>query len=150
MAKQGYADRLRFNGAAPYDPAVDDWFAQRNDALALMAHTWFERMRNCGEDVLELVHDGCPVACIGDVPFAYVNAFSKHVNVGFFNGADLPDPSTLLEGRGKRMRHVKLRPATPVDAQALEGLIKAAYEDARAFVGANPQAGVDCNERSPP
>lgn len=138
MAMQGHADRLRFNGAAPYSPAVDDWFAERNNALASMAHTWFERMRNCGEDVRELVHDGCPVACIADVPFAYVNAFSKHVNVGFFNGADLPDPSALLEGTGKRMRHVKLRPAAQVDAQALEGLIAAAYEDARAFVNANP------------
>ena len=137
MAMQGKLDRLRFNGATRYAPAVDDWFAERNDALAAVAHTWFERMRGCGPDVVELVHDGCPVACIGDVPFAYVNTFTKHVNVGFFNGADLPDPSALLEGTGKRMRHVKLRPAAQVDERALRELIAAAYEDARAFVQAD-------------
>ena len=130
------ADRLRFSGAAPYHPAVDDWFAERNDALAKTARAWFERMRSCGEDVTELVHDGCPVACIGDVPFAYVNAFARHVNVGFFNGTALGDPAALLEGTGRRMRHVKLRPAAPIDARALERLITAACEDARAFVNA--------------
>lgn len=130
-------DRLRFALGARYDPAVDDWFAERNDALAAIAHSWFECVRACGDDVLELVHDGCPVACVFDVPFAYVNAFTKHVNVGFFNGANLPDPAGLLEGTGKRMRHVKLRPQTPVDAPALREMIVAAYEDARAFVQAN-------------
>ena len=129
-------ERLRFNGATAHDPAVDDWFAARNDALASVAHAWFERVRDCGEDVRELVHDGCPVACIGDVPFAYVNAFTKHVNVGFYNGANLPDPSVVLQGSGKRMRHVKLRPGEQVDEGALRSLISSAYEDARAFVHA--------------
>lgn len=129
-------ERLRFNGAAAHDPAVDDWFAVRNDVLASIAHTWFERMRDCGEDVLELVHDGCPVACIEDVPFAYVNAFTKHVNVGFYNGANLPDPPAVLQGSGKRMRHVKLRPGEQADEGALRSLISSAYEDARAFVHA--------------
>ena len=140
MTAQRPADRLRFSGAAPYHPAVDDWFAERNDALAKTAHAWFERMRSCGEDVTELVHDGCPVACIGDVPFAYVNAFARHVNVGFFNGAALGDPGALLEGTGRRMRHVKLRPAAPIDARALERLITAACEDARAFVTRHGQS----------
>ena len=129
-------ERLRFNGATVHDPAVDDWFAERNDVLASIAHTWFERMRDCGGDVLELVHDGCPVACIEDVPFAYVNAFTKHVNVGFYNGANLPDPSAVLQGSGKRMRHVKLRPGEQADEGVLRSLISSAYEDARAFVHA--------------
>ena len=130
------ADRLRFSGATAYAPAVDDWFAERNDALGAIAHLWFERIRDCGDDVVELVHDGCPVACIEDVPFAYVNAFTRHVNVGFYNGADLPDPLALLEGSGKRMRHVKLKPGEAIDEQALGKLIAVAYDDARAFVHA--------------
>ena len=67
-------------------------------------------MRACGDDVRELIHDGCPVACVEDAPFAYVNSFKSHVNVGFFNGASLDDPARLSEGSGKRMRHVKLKP----------------------------------------
>ena len=75
--------------------------------------------RACGDEVRELLHDGCPVACLGDVPFGYVNAFTSHVNVGFFHGAALPDLACLLQGRGKFMRHVKLRPGTATDAATL-------------------------------
>ena len=126
-------ERLRFSGAVADHPAVEEWFAERNDALSRLARAWFDRVRGCGRDVLELVHDGCPVACIKDVPFAYVNAFTKHVNVGFFNGANLPDPAALLQGTGKRMRHVKLRPGQPTNAQALRALIAIACDDARAY-----------------
>ena len=75
------------------------------------------------------MHDGFATACVGDAPFAYVGVFKAHVNVGFFHGATLPDPARLLEGKGKRMRHVKLRPGHAFDASALEALISAAYRD---------------------
>lgn len=91
-------------------------------------------MRGCGDEVRELLHDGCPVACLGDVPFGYVNAFTSHVNVGFFQGAGLPDPAGLLLGNGKFMRHVKLRPGTAMNAAALNRLIEAAYLDIKARV----------------
>ncbi|HEY8129241.1 MAG TPA: DUF1801 domain-containing protein [Hyphomicrobium sp.] len=90
-----------------------------------------ERMRGCGADVRELLHDGCPVACVGDAPFGYVNAFKAHANVGFNYGAMLTDPAGLLEGEGKRMRHVKLRPSKELDVEALSDLIETAYHDIR-------------------
>jgi len=97
--------------------------------LGAIARQWFEEMRKCGDEVRELVHDGCPVACLGDVPFGYVNVFTAHVNVGFFQGASLPDPARLLQGTGKFMRHVKLRPGTAINAEALSRLIEMAYAD---------------------
>jgi hypothetical protein len=100
------------------------------------AQPWFDRMRGCGPDVRELLHDGHPTACVGDAAFGYVNAFSAHVNVGFFHGAMLDDPAGLLEGTGKRMRHVKLRWAQQVNAAALSELIAAAYRDIRLRLGA--------------
>jgi hypothetical protein len=51
------------------------------------------------------------------------------VNIGFYQGAALPDPAGLLEGSGKRMRHVKLRWGGKVDEAALAALIAAAYRD---------------------
>jgi hypothetical protein len=102
--------------------------------LGAIARRWFEAMRECGDEVRELLHDGCPVACLGDAPFGYVNVFTSHVNVGFFQGASLPDPARLLEGTGKCMRHVKLRPGTAVNATALSKLIEAAYWDIKARV----------------
>ena len=83
------------------------------------------------------MHDGCPTACVGDAAFGYVGAFSAHVNVGFFHGASLADPAGLLEGSGKRMRHVKLRWGSPADDAALAALIAAAYRDIRLRLNAD-------------
>jgi hypothetical protein len=98
-------------------------------ALGAISRRWFEVMRDCGDDVRELLHDGHPTACVGEAAFAYVNAFKAHVNVGFFRGAEIADPEGLLEGTGKFMRHVKLRPEHDVDATALTKLIETAYPD---------------------
>jgi hypothetical protein len=125
---------LRFNGTQERDPAIDAWMKEHPGDLGTIAHRWFEEMRKCGDEVREILHDGCPVACLGDAPFAYVNAFTSHVNVGFFQGASLPDPARLLEGKGKFMRHVKLRPETPTDPASLSRLIEAAYADMKARV----------------
>jgi hypothetical protein len=125
---------LRFNGAVERDPAIDAWLREHRGELGDMAQQWFEVMRKCGDEVRELLHDGCPVACLGDVPFGYVNVFTSHVNVGFFQGASLPDPAGLLQGNGKRMRHVKLRPGTAANDAALHRLIETAYEDIKARV----------------
>jgi len=96
--------------------------------LGAIAHQWFAVMRACGDDVRELLHDGHPTACVGEAAFAYTNAFKAHVNVGFFRGAELADPHGLLEGTGKLMRHVKLRPGQSVDPAALQRLVHAAYQ----------------------
>ena len=127
---------MRFPSAVSRDPAVHAWFEAGADALRLMARPWFERLRACGPDVRELMHDHCPTACVEDAAFAYVAAFSAHVNVGFFNGAFLPDPARLLQGTGKRMRHVKLRWGEPTDEAALEALIAQSYADIRRRVDA--------------
>ena len=122
---------FRLTGAVRHDPAVDAWLSQPADELRRLAQTWFEQMRGCGADVRELLHDGCPVACVEDAAFGYVNAFKAHVNVGFFHGAALDDPAGLLQGTGKNMRHVKLPWGEPVNAAALTKLIAAAYRDIR-------------------
>jgi hypothetical protein len=125
---------LRFNGAVERDPAIDAWMKEHRGELGAIAQQWFQRMRRCGDEVRELLQDGCPVACLGDAPFGYVNIFTSHVNVGFFHGAALPDPARLLEGTGKFMRHVKLRPGTARDLASLNRLIETAYLDVKARV----------------
>ena len=125
---------LRFNGALARDPAIDAWMKEHAGELGTIAQQWFEVMRGCGDEVRELLHDGCPVACLGDAPFGYVNVFASHVNLGFFHGAALPDPARLLQGSGKFMRHVKLRPGTSTKTAALRRLIQLAYSDIKARV----------------
>ena len=125
---------LRFNGTVERDPAIDAWMKEHANELGAIAHQWFQVMRNCGDEVREFLHDGCPVACLGDVPFGYVNVFTSHVSVGFLQGAALPDPARLLQGTGRFMRHVKLRPGTEANAAALSRLIHMAYSDIKARV----------------
>jgi hypothetical protein len=125
---------LQLNGAVERDPAIDAWMKDHVGELGAIAHQWFQVMRKCGDEVRELLHDGCPVACLGDVPFGYVNVFTSHVNVGFFQGACLPDPARLLQGSGKFMRHVKLKPGMPTNTAALMRLIETAYSDIKARV----------------
>jgi hypothetical protein len=120
---------LRFPTAVRRDPAIEVWMQEHAGALGAIAERWFEAMRGCGDEVRELLHDGHPTACVGDAAFAYVNAFTAHVNVGFFRGAELSDPHRLFEGTGKFMRHVKLRPERDIDAAALTQLIETAYRD---------------------
>ena len=120
---------MRFPSAVKRDPAIDVWMHKHCGQLGLIAQRWFEIMRACGADVRELLHDGHPTACVDDAAFGYVNVFTAHVNVGFFRGADIADPHGILEGTGKSMRHIKLRPEHEVDAAALTKLIETAYTD---------------------
>ena len=138
------ADVIRYSGVSRRQPAIDVWLSQREPVLGAIAREWFTRMRQCGEDVQEVLHDRYPrraqprpsvggaIACVGDAPFAYVNVFRAHVTIGFYRGASLDDPAGLLGGSARFMRHVKLRPDREVDTAALQALMVAAYADMRA------------------
>jgi hypothetical protein len=123
-----------FPSAVTRDPRIDAWFSMPNHELRVIAQPWFELMRGCGPDVREVLNDGHPAACVGEAAFGYVDAFTAHANVGFFFGSALDDPAGLLEGAGKRMRHVKLHWGRPVDDVALSELIAAAYRDMRSRI----------------
>ncbi len=119
-ARHAAAYRLfHLPGSVRRDSAVEAWFDEQPDELGAIARHWFDVIRECGDDVRELLHDDAPTACVADAAFAYVDAFTAHVNVGFFNGAGLADPTGVLQGTGKYMRHVKLRVDDDVDAEAL-------------------------------
>lgn len=120
------------DGSLRRHPDVAQWFAAPGSGLRSLALRWFDAFRASGPDVTERMHDGCPTACVGGIALGYVGAYKSHVNVGFFLGATLPDPSGLLQGSGRFMRHVKVRPELPPDEIALDALIAAAYGDIKA------------------
>jgi hypothetical protein len=123
---------LTFDGAVPHEPQIDRWFEAHPPELAAIAREWFARLRGCGPDVTELLHDGHPTACVGEAAFGYVNIFTAHVNVGFFHGVSLADPAGLLQGSGRFMRHVQAKPGALPDPEHLQALITAAYDDIKA------------------
>ncbi|MGA9421987.1 MAG: DUF1801 domain-containing protein [Rhodanobacteraceae bacterium] len=132
---------LRFPSAVERDPSIEVWMREHAGPLGTIAQRWFEVMRGCGDDVRELLHDGHPTACVGDAAFGYVNAFRDHVNVGFFRGAELPDANRSMEGTGRFMRHVKLRPAQKIDVATLQELVHIAYVDMKRRLEAGERAG---------
>ncbi|MES2624513.1 MAG: DUF1801 domain-containing protein [Pseudomonadota bacterium] len=126
------SELFRLSGAVSHMLEIDEWLSSEPHALFAIARLWFGKFRQCGSDVKELLHDGGAVACVDDAAFGYVNVFKSHVNVGFFTGAFLDDPHQLLDGTGKRMRHVKIKPGSDINSRALEELINRAYLDIKA------------------
>ncbi|GHN01638.1 hypothetical protein WSM22_31270 [Cytophagales bacterium WSM2-2] len=120
---------LLYTGKDIQNLTMDEWLNSKATELRPIAVKWFDAIKNCGGDVVDIFHDGYPIGCVDQAPFAYVNAFSSHVNVGFFYGADLYDKNGLLEGSGKRMRHIKIRPGVAYDEKEVLNFIKAAYVD---------------------
>ena len=117
------------NNTCTADPAITHWWSTKPPLLSSIAREWFDAIKDCGPDILEVLHDGYPTACINRYAFAYVGVFKAHINIAFFYGAHLADPARLLEGSGKNMRHVKIRPENPVPYDALYELIQNAYKD---------------------
>ena len=130
---------FRLDDTAKRHPAVAHWFDNQDGTLGGIVRRWFEALRRCGDDVCEVLHDGQPTVCVHGAAFAYVAAFTAHVSVGFFQGTELSNPAGLLEGSGKFMRHVKVRPDAETDAAALSALIDAAYADVKQRLATRPQ-----------
>jgi len=61
--------------------------------------------------------------------YAYIAVLGGHVNLGFYHGASLPDPAGLLEGSGKKLRHVKLRSVSGSKSPAVTALLREAIAD---------------------
>ena len=93
----------------PYDPEI------RALALQLRALV-LEEMAPCYENI----YDAYSAVAIGygtsdrlrDGIF-HIAVYSKHVNLGFNDGATLADPKGILEGTGNRIRHLTIK--TPDD-----------------------------------
>lgn len=128
-------------GGRRLHPEVERWFAQSPSELTRLARRWFDEIRASGPDVVDLLHDRYPTACVDGFALGYVAVFRAHVNVGFFLGTVLPDPDGLLEGTGRFMRHVKLRPGVRLDEAALTGLIAESYGQMKTRLAAQEGIG---------
>jgi hypothetical protein len=67
--------------------------------------------------------------------FCYIGAQRDYANLGFYYGADLQDPEGLLQGTGKKLRHVKVRGSEEVDRPALRQLIQQSLEERKNALG---------------
>jgi hypothetical protein len=68
--------------------------------------------------------NGCCV--MGNVPVAYVYSASDYVQFGFFRGSGLKDPQRILEGKGRYVRHIKVRKGSDINEDAFRVLLRQA------------------------
>jgi hypothetical protein len=54
--------------------------------------------------------------------------YNDYVNLGFPRGVDLPDPEGLLEGTGKRARHIKIYDLDQLEHPEVAALIQASID----------------------
>jgi hypothetical protein len=89
------------------------------------------------KDFVEVVWLRQEIASFGVGPkkmtehYAYIGIQSSYVNLGFYHGAALRDPTHLLEGTGKRLRHVKIRTDAEAKNPAIAALLRNAIENRR-------------------
>ena len=98
-----------------------------------------ERLREMVVDVdpdtVEVVRLGNRAATYGVGPkkmsegYACILPYKNWVNLGFYKGTDLMDPEGLLEGTGKKMRHLKVRSVEGAGQPALRALIEKAFAE---------------------
>lgn len=61
---------------------------------------------------------------LDDTPRVYIHAEPDHVQFGFYAGASLEDPHAVLVGKGKHVRHVKIRTTKDIPREALVALLE--------------------------
>jgi hypothetical protein len=92
-------------------------------------------------DLVEVVRLGDRAATFGIGPrkmsegYAYILPHGKWVNLGFYQGATLPDPTGIMEGTGARMRHVKVRSVEDAGRAAIRSLLKQALSERKRALG---------------
>ncbi|MEM1269376.1 MAG: DUF1801 domain-containing protein [Bacteroidota bacterium] len=92
-------------------------------------------------EAVEVVRLGDKAASYGVGPkkmsesHVYVSPQKGYVNLGFWHGVNVSDPEGLLEGTGKKLRHVKVRTVETAESPAVRALVAAALAERHAALG---------------
>jgi hypothetical protein len=120
---------LRFISKDIQNINFEEWLKTKPKDLQSLATHLYQQLQTCCPDVILKFHDDYPIGCVENIPFAYVNVYTKHINIGFFYGAFFFDEHQLLQGTGKRMRHVKITPDQPSNNPMINTFLRTAYLD---------------------
>ena len=118
--------------------------AETNDKVKAIARTLRELILAGFPEATEVVRLGDGAASYGVGPkkmsesHVYIMPKAAYVNLGFWHGVHLADPKGLLEGTGKKMRHVKVRSVEEAANPALRDLARAALAERKKALGLEP------------
>lgn len=119
----------------------DELLADSEATMRPIASRLREIVLEVHPEAVEVVRLGDRAATFGLGPkkmsegYCYVLPYKSWVNLGFYKGAELPDPDGLLEGTGVKLRHVKFRSLEAADTAAIRALIEESLEERRAALG---------------
>ena len=105
----------------------NEWFASLPDAQREHLVELRRLVMSLGDGVVEAFKWSRPCYSNRTGPFCYLHSTKHHATLGFERGTSLVDPGSLLEGEGKNMRHVKLKPGGNVNTEALMSLLRQAH-----------------------
>ncbi len=128
----GRSVRIRYPGAVRRDPAIDAYVHSVQTPLGAILSRLVSLVRSSVPGHDEILFRGAPSFCLEGEPFCYLVGYSRHVNLGFCDGASLSDPAKLLRGKGKSMRHVRLSPGEPFPGAAIAHLVGQSVRRVRA------------------
>jgi len=109
------------------EKTVDNYIAQLEDWQAEIVSQVRQTLLDAAPGADESVKWAQPVYEING-PFAYIKAFKKSVNFGFWRGIDIDDPQGLLQGSGEKMRHFKLTSLEDINAPVFTDYVQQAVK----------------------
>ena len=101
---------------------VDDYVSNLEASQRLIAEELRRIVKEAAPHARETIKWGMPVY-VQKGNMCYISGMSSYVNLGFYRGADLTDPDCLLEGTGKKLRHVKVRSVESISTESLQRLV---------------------------
>lgn len=122
---------MRVKATKPRDPAVEAYVKGQKGEVGETTRWLVDLVRETVPASTEAMYHGSPKFCLPDGTwFCYVATYTRHVNLGFVQGTTMDDPDGLLEGTGKRLRHVRLEGPRAVPKTKLVRLLKQAAKAA--------------------
>ena len=117
--------------------AFGDLVAKAEPALRTICWSLRRTIASLHKDFHEVIWSRQRIASYGIGPkkmsehYAYIALHSKHVNLGFYRGATLKNRAELLEGSGKKLRHVKIHDGASARNPAIAALLREAIAEQR-------------------
>lgn len=121
--------------------SFEDLIELTSDQLRPIVIGLKEKILSVHPETCEVVRLGDRAATYGVGPkkmsegYCYILPHSNWVNLGFYKGADLIDPSNMLEGTGAKLRHIKIKSLDECDDPEIGILIESALDERKTTLG---------------
>lgn len=111
----------------------ETWLAEQPSAQRQLICDIRSAIIASGHNFTEGIKWGTPGYWLPEVSrrnIVYIAPHNNYIRLGFFNGATMPDPDNLLEGTGKKLRHIKVHEINDQLRDALTQYVNASTEHA--------------------